>query len=195
MPTGDGPEKEAADFLRGEPSAVGALCDAARGAIRAFQFADRALNEDLLQEALTRIFLGLQAGRFRGEASLRTYAGRVARYTCLEHLRRRRREVELDADRAASPDRWSRPEETLLDAEEHLANLASFARLPPECRELLRMVFVDGLSYREIGLKLGISAGAIKTRVHRCRAACRRPAAPGRPLRFPAAKRSAGRVE
>jgi RNA polymerase sigma-70 factor (ECF subfamily) len=120
--------------------------------------------------------MNLTSGQFRGEASLRTYAARVARYTCLEHLRRRRPEVVLDADNVPSQDRWSGPEESFLWTEEHLQNLEIFSSLPRECRELLRMVFVDRLPYREIGLKLGISEGAIKTRVHRCRAAFRRNA-------------------
>jgi len=77
--------------------------------------------------------------------------------------------------------------------EEHARNLEVLAGLPPDCRELLRMVFVDRLSYREIGLKLGISEGAIKTRVHRCRAACRLRAAPRKPIPSRRDAREAGR--
>jgi RNA polymerase sigma-70 factor (ECF subfamily) len=173
MAAGGEPQGEVAEFLRGDPSAMAVVCEAVNSAVRGFQFSDPALSQELSQEALARIFLSLNAGRFRGDSSLGTYAARVARYTCLEHLRRRRLEVDLDADSFPSRERWSQPEESFLGAEEHLRNLETFARLPADCRELLRMVFADGLSYREIALRLGISVGAIKTRVHRCRAALR----------------------
>ncbi|MCI0408449.1 MAG: hypothetical protein L0191_07780, partial [Acidobacteria bacterium] len=60
--------------------------------------------------------------------------------------------------------------------EEHLKNLEIFSRLPLACRELLKMIFLEKLSYREVGLKLGLSESAIKTRVYRCRAVFRHAA-------------------
>lgn len=195
MPSGNGSKGEAEAFLRGDPCVVADVCETVHLAVLGFQFPDHALNKDLAQEALARVFFGLNSGRFRGESSLKTYAGRVARYTCLEHLRRRRREVELDAETLPSRERWSQPEEAFFCAEEHLRNLETFASLPSDCRELLRMIFVDGFTYREIGLKLGLSAGAVKTRVHRCRAACRRGAAERRPLGIAFPKRRAGQCE
>ena len=182
MPTDAGRDGEVADFLRGDPPAVGAVCDAVDLAVRSFQFADPALNKDLAQEALTRIFANLTSGRFRGESTLKTYASRVARYTCLEHLRRKRLEVELDAESVPSRERWSEPEQSFLGTEEHRKNIEILSSLPRDCRELMRMVLVEKLSYREIGLKLGISESAIKTRVHRCRAACRRSAGLSKPI-------------
>ena len=174
MPTGLGQDGKTVEFLSGDPSAVGEVCLAVQLAVQAFRFADEALNRDLAQEAVTRVFLNLRTGRFRGESSLRTYAGRVARYACLEHLRRKRHEIALDVESVPSGSRWSQPEESLFRAEEHVRNLEAFASLPREGRELLRMVFIDGLSHKEIALRLGISVGAIKTRVHRCRLVLRR---------------------
>jgi len=192
MPTDAGRDGEVANFLRGDPPAVAVVCAAVGLAVRSFQFTDPALNKDLAQEALTRVFANVTSGRFRGESSLKTYASRVARYTCLEHLRRKRREVELDAEAVPSLERWSEPERSFLGTEAHRRNLEVLSSLPRDCRELMRMVFVDRLSYREIGLKLGISENAIKTRVHRCRAACRRSAGLSKPV---PARRSVRRVE
>ena len=167
---------EVADFLLGDAQAVAGVNEAIEHAVRSFHFVDPALHQDLVQEAVSRVFVNLTSGRFRGESSLRTYAGRVARYTCLEHLRRRRFEVGLDPEILHSQERWSEPEQSFLWTEEHLKNLAIFSSLPRSCRDLLKMIFVDKLSYREVGLKLGLSEGAIKTRVYRCRAAFRRAA-------------------
>jgi RNA polymerase sigma-70 factor (ECF subfamily) len=170
---GDG---EAGAFLRGDPDLVGRIEDAVRLVVRSFQLGDREAEKDLVQDALSRVLAGLGAGRFRGEASLGTYARNVARYTCLEHIRRRRWEADVDPEDLPSEDRWSAPERSFLWAEEHLRNLEAFAALPPECRELLRLVCLEGLSYQETAARLGISEAAVRSRIHRCRLTCREAA-------------------
>ena len=169
-------------FLRGDPIALGDLRAAVARAVGGFRFQDPGLNVDLVQETLTRVFVNLTEGRFRGESSLATYARCVARYTCLEHLRHRRQEIEIDPEALPSGERWSRPDESFLWAEEHLRNLEIFSSMPQDCRGLLKMIFVDGRSYRETAISLGLTEGAVKTRVHRCRAAFRRAAGLRKPV-------------
>ncbi|HKY32248.1 MAG TPA: sigma-70 family RNA polymerase sigma factor [Candidatus Polarisedimenticolia bacterium] len=173
MTAGDDLDGQIASFLSGESSVVACVRAAIDSAVRAFRFPDAAVGTDLCQDALARVFVNLRAGRFRGESSLATYARRVARYTCLEHIRRRRDQVPLDLDTVPSATRWSEPESSLLWAEEHLRNVALFSSLPAACRELLKMIFLDGLSYRQAARALGVTEGTIKTRVHRCRACLR----------------------
>jgi len=97
------------------------------------------------------------------------HAQNIAKYVCLEHLRRRRREVSLDPESTASSERWSGPEETFMRAEEHQENLRILAVLSSECRELFRLIFIEELTYKEVASRLGISEGAVKLRVRRCR--------------------------
>jgi len=177
---------EVAAFLRGEPEQLRSIEAAVTRVVRSFQFHDLDLDRDLVQDTLSRILLNLSAGRFRGDASLRTYARNVARFTCLEHIRRRRWEVEVDPESHSSKDRWSAPEQSFLWAEEHLRNLEVFAALPAECRTLLRLVCIEGASYREVAGRLGISEAALKSRIHRCRLVCREAAGlAARPARRP----------
>jgi len=153
--------------------------------IRSFQFGDLDTDRDLVQESLSRVLGSLKAGRFRGESSLRTYARTIARYTCLEHIRRRRWQVDLDPESLTSGDRHAGPESSFLWAEEHLRNLRAFAELPPESRELLKLVCVEGVSYKDAASRLGVSEAAVKSRIHRCRLAIREAAglAPDAPRR------------
>ena len=171
-----GRQDEVAAFLHGEPEQLTSIETAVTRVVKSFQFHDLDLDRDLVQDTLGRILLNLSAGRFRGEASLRTYARNVARFTCLEHIRRRRWEVEVDPESHPSEDRWSAPEQSFLWAEEHLRNLELFAALPAECRDMLRLICLEGVSYREVAGRLGISEAAVKSRVHRCRLACREAA-------------------
>ncbi|HET8945465.1 MAG TPA: sigma-70 family RNA polymerase sigma factor [Candidatus Polarisedimenticolia bacterium] len=162
-----------AALLRGDPETITAVRAAIRAVVRAFQFRGRDIERDLAQEALSRVVENVTAGRYRGEAALRTYAQQVAKFVCLEHIRRKRAEVRIDFESLPSPERWSGPEESLLLDEEHARNLEAFAALPAESRELLRLVFVEGLSYAELAQRFGLSESAIKSRIHRLRLECR----------------------
>lgn len=167
---------EAAAFERGEPAAVSAVQAAVRATVRSFRFGNRDLERDLVQETLSRTLASLSDRRFHGDASLRTYARNVARYTCLEQIRRRRNEVAFDPELHPAEDLRSAPEASYLSAEQHRRNLEAFASLPPDCREILRMICLEGSSYREVAAQLGVSEAALKSRIHRCRLTCREAA-------------------
>ena len=161
--------EDARGLLAGDPARVASVRAVIRAVVRRFGFPDAVLREDLIQDALARVFLNLRAGRYRGEASLTTYAQNIAKYACLEHLRRRRQETPFDPDATPSGARWSEPEETFMRAEEHQNNLRILAAMSKECRDLFRLIFVEELTYKEVAGRLGISEGAVKSRVRRCR--------------------------
>lgn len=156
-------------LLQGDPARLSDVCAVIAAVVRRFGFRDPAVREDLAQDALARVFLNLRAGRYRSEASLTTYAQNIAKYACLEHLRRRRREAPIDPDATASGARWSGPEEAFMRAEEHQHNLKVLASMSKECRDLFRLIFIEELTYKEVAVRLGISEGAVKSRVRRCR--------------------------
>jgi RNA polymerase sigma-70 factor (ECF subfamily) len=162
-----------AALLRGDADAVAEVRGAVRSVVRSFRFRGRDAERELVQEAVSRVLENATAGRFRGDASLRTYAQQVAKFVCLEHIRRKRAEVRLDFETLPSRERWSGPEESLLLDEEHARNLEAFAALPEDSRELLRLVFVEGLTYAELARRFGLTESAIKSRIHRVRLECR----------------------
>jgi RNA polymerase sigma-70 factor (ECF subfamily) len=177
--------EEVEGFLRGDPAQLASLEKAVRAVVRSFKFGEPDVARDLVQETLSRTLDSLSDHRFLGIASLRTYACNIARYTCLEHIRRRRQEVAFDPELHPLRDRAPAAEEFYLSLEEHRRNLEAFASLPSESRELLRLICVEGASYRDVAHRLGISEAALKSRVHRCRLLCREAAkAPRRMLRL-----------
>jgi RNA polymerase sigma factor (sigma-70 family) len=156
----------AAQFLRGEPEAV-TMIDGwiARAA---WPYQRRLANrwDDVLQDVRLEITRLLQGGKFRGESSLRTYLWRVVSHTCLDQIRSQSRWqwTDLEAlETAASPGTAQRTASEDLDL-----LLRVLEQTPDGCRELWRMV-VAGLSYREMSLRLGVSEGALRVRVLRCR--------------------------
>jgi RNA polymerase sigma-70 factor (ECF subfamily) len=165
---------EVSVFVKGNVAAVEEVRSAIEDVVRRFRLPPGGWNRELVQEALGRVFISVARGRFRGESSLKTYAQQVAKYTCLEHLRRRRAESAINGHRLSARALWPDPEEQMLRDEQHRINLRAFAGMSRECRELFCMIFVERLSYREVAQRLGVSEGAVRLRVHRCRLTGRR---------------------
>lgn len=125
---------------------------------------------DVLQEVRLEVFKLLQAGRFRGESSLKTYVWKVCAHTCLDALRRRRRRPLHQPEDEAEPLPASGPSplDAVLAGERQGRLLAALDAMSAECRELWGLI-VEGLGYREISERLGVSEGALRVRAHRCR--------------------------
>lgn len=124
--------------------------------------------EDLEQEVVLDLMEALAAARFRRESRLETYVHSYARFKCIDRLRAlgRRDMVEIE-DEALVHDAPSPLEELTRQENEQLAQRV-VAALPRQCQELWAMI-ADGMSYREMSDATGLSEGAIRVRVHRCR--------------------------
>jgi RNA polymerase sigma-70 factor (ECF subfamily) len=133
--------------------------------------------EDVLQETFLSAYKALPS--FEGRSSLSTWLYRIASNASLMRLRRKQPDTvsvdePLTLDAGDSLPRqlvdWSNlPEEELLSSESHHAMDEAVSELP----EPLRIVFIlrdlQGLSTTETGEVLGLSEGAVKTRLHRAR--------------------------
>lgn len=124
--------------------------------------------EDVEQEVMLDLMEALGAGRFRRQSRLETYVFSFARFKCVDRLRAlgRRDMVEIE-DAALTFDAPSALEELARRETEELA-ARIVAALPAPCRELWEMI-ADGMSYRQMSDRTGLSEGAIRVRVHRCR--------------------------
>lgn len=162
-------QADAAAFLAGEAAAVERIHRVMRRLVQCFRLPSSDLREEIVQESMSRLLLAIRAGRFRGESSLAIYAQAVARYTCLEFLRSRSVSPEVSFDSPPERSISAGPEEQLVRREDHFRRLQVLEELPPDTMELLRLVFVEGLSYKEVGNRCGMSVGAVKTRIHRSR--------------------------
>ncbi len=153
---------------------------------------DEAEAEDVQQEAL--LLAARALARFRGEASFDTWLFTIARRVC--HRRRRLRSGEPTPSHrvsleTAAPSLWDRgplPDEAASARWTAEAVARALAALEPRQREVVVLRDVEGCSAAETAALLGIGEGAVKSRLHRARAALRSSLAPlvGRPLPLPA---------
>ncbi|GAA2571069.1 MULTISPECIES: RNA polymerase sigma factor [Streptomyces] len=122
--------------------------------------------EDAAQEAL--IILYRKIGTLRATGALASWMFRIVRNECLRHVR-------LLASR--SNEAPAEPEPSAEDAVLHRLEVeriaAAVSALPRDQRQVLIMRDVQGLPGKTVARSLGLSNAAMKSRLHRARAALR----------------------
>lgn len=122
--------------------------------------------DDLVQVALERALR--HADQWRPDARLDAWAFAILRNAWLDELRSRTRRANVFAPEAAGEHVGEATVERHSDA---LSVAAAMARLPAEQREVVALVLVEGLAYREASDVLGVPVGTVTSRLARARAA------------------------
>ncbi|WP_318212650.1 MULTISPECIES: RNA polymerase sigma factor [unclassified Streptomyces] len=126
--------------------------------------------EDAAQEAL--IILYRKIGTLRATGALASWMFRIVRNECLRQVRFL---VHRNDEQPAEPEASAEPsaEEAVLHRLEVERIAAAVGALPRDQRQVLIMRDVQGLPGRTVALSLGLSNAAMKSRLHRARAAVR----------------------
>ncbi|MFF0751791.1 RNA polymerase sigma factor [Streptomyces sp. NPDC004267] len=129
--------------------------------------------EDAAQEAL--IILYRKIGTLRASGALASWMFRIVRNECLRHVRLlvARREDAPYAPEAPEASTQPSAEESVLHRLEAERIAAAVSALPREQRQVLIMRDVQGLPGKTVAHALGLSTPAMKSRLHRARAALR----------------------
>jgi RNA polymerase sigma-70 factor (ECF subfamily) len=126
---------------------------------------DRALAEDVTQEAFLRAFKALNS--YRGQAKFSSWLLRIVRNCAIDAYRKTRRETPVAGQteptagdrRAAGTGAW----------DDRLAIEDALRALPAALREPFVVIEVLGFDYREASAILGLRVGTVKSRMHRAR--------------------------
>lgn len=127
---------------------------------------------DCGQEAMIKIWRSLD--QYRGDCAFETWVYRVTASCCLDFLRKRKRDrsESLEPLREQGfdpPDITPGTEEKVIAADRHAQIRQAIASLPEEQRDALVLTQLEGKSYEETALLLGVSEGTVKSRVNRAR--------------------------
>jgi RNA polymerase sigma-70 factor, ECF subfamily len=168
---------------RGEAAAFEELVTERSGEIYGLLFRLTENSEearDLTQETFLRAFQSID--RFRGDADLRTWIYRIAINQARNRWRwwrRRRRDatVSLDATQGQSnqtliatlAESGQNPEQQTLAHEREVALRAALQKVGRAYRETLILRDIEGFTYEEIAMTLGINVGTVKSRLARGR--------------------------
>jgi RNA polymerase sigma factor (sigma-70 family) len=122
---------------------------------------DRDEAADVLQTCYVKVLTG--RAEFGGQSSFRTWFFGVVRFTALESRRRGARALTLAGLQDPGPEP-AQPDAALLEAEQGERLRDALAQLPARQRDVLHLVFYQGLSVTEAATVLELSVGSV--RVH-----------------------------
>ncbi len=133
--------------------------------------------EDVVQDTLLSIASHLDD--FEGRSSLSSWVFALARTACARKRRGLKHRPHLPEEAAGErPSEAGGPEAELENRELRAKLEAALASLSDEHREVLLLRDVEGMTAPEVAAALGTSVDAVKSRLHRARAALREAFAP-----------------
>jgi len=124
---------------------------------------DRELAEDVVNEVFLDVWL--RADLFAGRSTVSTWLLGIARHKALTALGRRRTEQLDDEVALAIPDPAPDPERKLMDNDRNAILRRSLDALTPEHREIIDLVYDQGMTVGEIAELLHIPLNTVKTRM------------------------------
>ena len=125
-----------------------------------------ATPEEVTQEVFVKVIT--RAHQYDGRAEVSSWLFAIAANACRDRRRRDRRGPVIPIDAMPEPAaRGEGVEGTLIEREKRDAVRRALAQLSEEQREALVLARYHGLPYAEIAEILGISVGAVKTRIFR----------------------------
>ena len=134
---------------------------------------DQLVAEELAQDVFVNVYRSRT--RYQPTAKVRTYLYRIAHNLWIDHLRRQKHHMSIDAEMGerslkladilkapGSPD----PEEESRDKEIRTRLQESLEGLPEGQREVFVLANNHGMKYQDIAEVLGIPEGTVKSRMH-----------------------------
>lgn len=153
---------------RGDPRACRFVVDTHLRGVHALGYRmlnDPALAEDVAQECFARLWK--QSGRWRAEATIKTWLYRVAHNLAIDQIRKQARETLSDAPPEQADTQT--PATGRQSAELSALVNAAIAQLPERQRTALALVHFDELSGKDAAAIMGISAEALESLLARAR--------------------------
>ena len=144
----------------------------ARHHLRIYRFVlrfirDSQLAEDLISEVFLEVWR--HAGKFEARSAATTWLLSIARHKALSRLRRRSDARLDDATGAAITNTADDPEVTIRKKQQGEILRTCLARLSPDHREIVDLVYYQGMAIGEVAEIVGIPASTVKTRMFHAR--------------------------
>jgi RNA polymerase sigma-70 factor (ECF subfamily) len=127
------------------------------------RFGSAAFVEDCVQESLLSVHRARES--YDPRRPFRAWLFAIVRHKAIDQLRRQEARVRIEG--RSAEERASEATSTERDPSAPHDAASLLDRLEPKYREALELTKLEGHSLEEAGRRTGISAGAMKTRVHR----------------------------
>ena len=119
--------------------------------------------EDIAQEAFIKAYRNLET--FRSGSKFSTWIYRITYNTAIDHIRKRKDEVELaEWDGASDTDT---PEESAVNRETSRQVRDALKQISPDYRRVLELFYFSGKKYREVAEIMDLPINTVKTYIYR----------------------------
>ncbi|MGE5415955.1 MAG: RNA polymerase sigma factor [Acidobacteriota bacterium] len=129
---------------------------------------DHHIAEELAQEVFLKVYRNITSYDWK-KASLATWMYRIARNTCLNHVRDNSHQHSENIDSYS----MAAAVHSQTELDNRIMLFQAFARLAPAERDLVILKDYLGLGYRDVGRILDMPVGTVKSRLHAIRAKLR----------------------
>ncbi len=130
--------------------------------------------KDATQEAFIKVYHALP--KYQGQAKFSTWLYRIVANTCIDHLRRRRPYLSLDAPRSDDDESgWDlasdepSPEQQIERQELRALVQSQVEDLPPKYRMVVTLYHLQGMTYQEIAQVLDLPVRTVETQLYRAK--------------------------
>jgi RNA polymerase sigma-70 factor, ECF subfamily len=158
----------------GDEGALGTLYDRHAGWL-SVRLTRRCGNPDVVDHAVQDTFLALWrgAGAYRGGGDVAAFIWGIGIRRLIDAIRRESGGTRRLPWSAAETQVVTSAEDQVLVGIEHGRLGQALSCLSPELRGAIEATVLDGLTYAEAGVLLGVAEGTVKSRCHRARVALR----------------------
>lgn len=125
--------------------------------------------EDVMHDAIIKIFNSIDKFKYRGEGSIRAWMERVTINTALGWLRSQKRDLLLDEGRIPDDLACDEPSSSDVSAIPQDKLLEMVSELPDGYRTVFNLFCIEGYSHREIAKELGINEKSSSSQLLRAR--------------------------
>lgn len=128
---------------------------------------DRELAEDLTSDTYIKAFTKIH--KFRHDISFPMWVKTIAVNTVIDHMRRKHmnivdKSIDDEGFNTQFIDEYdSSPEDSYIEKERRVIVERNIDNLNGKQRQVVSLRYIDGLSYREIAERVGISIGTVKS--------------------------------
>lgn len=166
-------EKRVIERIRnGDSEAFSVLVDRYQGPLLRFlgnMLQDRDAAQDVAQETFVKAFLAIKQYQGRYDASFSSWLFTIARNSCLDAIRKRKRKAELFQE---ENDDLAEYQDETTPAERHSTGRMlerALNQLGVKHKMAFELVLVEGFTYEEAADIMQASPGTIRSRVHHAR--------------------------
>lgn len=128
-------------------------------------------RDDVVQEAVVRVYQAVSMPGFRLERGFEAYVTAVAHHACVDWLRRHRPSEPIDPHTESSE---PGPLRAIANRERLERGRRILRLLGNSCRQVIRLRVRDRLSHREIAERLGRSERGVRSQLYKCLERARR---------------------